>query len=226
MQPYISICTPHEWQDSGSPRRNDNIRFLPELWLCHDNIFVELSVGWIRLRTLTQAVSEKNVRCMKMMIRTVLAWGPLCPTCRLCIPVQCALFPYCHVQRLEYLNYNNNMYTNMYANGVHCLICMVIIHSNINNPPQHPQLNDCSFIYFQLFTGGLFLLLVIASLSGIAGGGEGEAGGILCFLKRLTVWVFENTYLTINALATSASLLHIFHLTTLMFDVNIQHNEW
>lgn len=43
----------------------------------------------------------------------------------------------------------------MYTNGAHHLICMVIIHSHFNDPPQHPQLNDYSFIYFQLFIDAL-----------------------------------------------------------------------
>lgn len=61
----------------------------------------------------------------------------------------------------------------MYTNGAHHLICMVIIHSHFNDPPQHPQLNDYSFIYFQLFIGVLvfFLLLIIATLSAVTGGG-------------------------------------------------------
>lgn len=58
----------------------------------------------------------------------------------------------------------------------HCLICMVIIHSDFNDPPLLPQLNDYSFIYFHLFTS---TLLIIAALSGITGGGEGVAEGIL-----------------------------------------------
>lgn len=51
----------------------------------------------------------------------------------------------------------------MYTNLAHCLICLVIIHSNFNDPPQHPQLNDYSFIYFQLSTGTLFFRYLLLS---------------------------------------------------------------
>lgn len=64
----------------------------------------------------------------------------------------------------------------MYSKIAHSLICMVIIHSNFNDPPQHPQLNDYSFSYFQSFTGSP---LIIAILIHITVGAEWMEGGIL-----------------------------------------------
>lgn len=61
------------------------------------------------------------------------------------------------------------------------LICLVITHSNCNNPLQHPRLNNHSFIHSMVLS---FLLLIIATQSGIAGGGEREGSGILVIFKE------------------------------------------
>lgn len=98
----------------------------------------------------------------------LLAWGQLCPTCRPCIPAACPLsFPPSAMTGAEHLDNNCYMFNNLYTGWSYPLICLLIIHSNFNDPPQHPQLNDYSFFHFQLFIGTLLALLWEVSVRGL-----------------------------------------------------------
>lgn len=109
--------------------------------------------------------------------------GPVSPTWRHCKHVQCFLLPYCQVQRLEP---SSIMSTNS-CTPIGLTVSFAWSLFTVISAIQRPQLNDYSFIYFQLFTDTLFFfspLLITATLSCIAGGVEREAAGLLMNSER------------------------------------------